>query len=118
MKTINGINVSATEFFFDGCHKFYIPDTPEDYEKMYGCGWEPADLYPIDLLPEIWVESCPLRFIESVDFSKVYVPQCTAARFEGWPLDKQMRHELRYLEAEQLLANGEIDEDEFVGMVS
>lgn len=117
-KKINGITVTATEFFFDGCHKFYIPESPEDYEEMYARGWEPADLYPIRMLPEIWVGSCPLRFIESVDFSKTYVPQCTSARFEGWALDKGMRYELRYLEAEQMLANGEIDEDEFAGMVS
>jgi len=92
MKRINGIEITATEFFFDGCHKFYlVNDAKADREKMFGYGWEESDLYPIEELPVIWTCSCGLRFIYSADLSTAYVQQGEPADFEGFDIDPRMQ---------------------------
>lgn len=60
---VNGSRVGATEFAFDGCHKIYLIDTPEVREKLEGYGYEPDDFHPVSDLPEVWEDSCSLRFI-------------------------------------------------------
>lgn len=77
MLKINGKEVAATEFAYDGCHKIYLINGPEDRERMLDCGYtEEGDILPIDELPAVWEDTCPLRFISSADLSQDYVEQC------------------------------------------
>ena len=102
---INGQEITAYGFAFDGCHKFYLIETPEESEEMYNLDYR---LYAIDGLPRAWADSCPLRFISSADLTKNYVPQCTPAHFDGdWDIDVMLKWELDELEREQIEANKE-----------
>ncbi len=47
---------------------------------MFDCGYTEADIHPIETLPEVWEDTCPLRFISSADLSVHYVEQCQAAQ--------------------------------------
>jgi hypothetical protein len=62
---INGEPVTAAEFAWDGCHKIYLINSLEDRERMVGLGYGEgeSEILPIDELPEVWEESCGLRFI-------------------------------------------------------
>ena len=102
MKRINGIEVTATEFGYDGCHKFYLCDSEEGKRQLVELEY---DLYPIEELPEAWAFSCPLRFILSGDLSRTYVPQCEPAEFEGWHIEPGIRRILDDIRDEQLEAN-------------
>lgn len=80
MLRINGTPVPATEFAYDGCHKIYLIDSPEDRQRMLDCGYtEEGDILPVSELPDVWDETCPLRFISSADLEHEYVPQCEDA---------------------------------------
>ena len=103
-KYINGLFVSAFAFAFDGCHKIYLVEDDYDYNKMRSLGYA---IYDIEELPMAWVDTCPLRFINSADLNRTYVPQCTPAHFEGWNIDIKTKLELDELEWEQLEANKE-----------
>ena len=107
MLKINGQEVKATEFFFDGCHKIYVADTDEGYKQMYDAGWDDDDVFPIEDLPYIWIATCPLRFINSADLGRSYVRQCEPARFDGWELEEWAIEELDLMAREQMEANGE-----------
>lgn len=102
-KYINGKAITAYGFAFDGCHKFYLIETPEDEAVLRGYGYE---LYDIDGLPRAWADSCPLRFIDKADLSEMVVPQCTPAIFEGdWDIDIRTMWELNAMRQEQEQAN-------------
>lgn len=80
MLKINGKEVTATEFAFDGCHKIYLIATPEDRARMVECGYYKwGDILPISELSRAWDISCPLRFIRSADLETQYVEQCDDA---------------------------------------
>lgn len=111
---INGKPFEAEQFGFDGCHKFYLCDTEEGQRQLERYGY---DFYPIEELPYEWVNSCPLRFISSGDLGMNYVNQCEPAEFEGWYLPSDLKKELRIMAIEQLEANGEITEEEYVKMM-
>lgn len=76
---INGEVVEATEFAYDGCHKVYLIVWGGDRAVMFDCGYTEADIHPIEKLPEVWSQTCPLRFISSADLSVQYVAQCETA---------------------------------------
>lgn len=102
---INGQTINAYGFGFDGCHKFYLIETPEDEETLMRYGYK---LYDIMGLPQAWVDSCPLRFINSADLTKTFVPQFEPARFEGdWNIDPDTQQELDYMAWEQEMVNKE-----------
>lgn len=102
-KYINGTAITAYGFGFDGCHKFYLIETPEDEAVLRGYGYE---LYDIDGLPRAWADSCPLRFIEKADLSETVVPQCTPASFTGdWDIDMVTKLDLEELAHEQMACN-------------
>ena len=69
---INGEEITAREFAWDGCHKIYLIDSEESRAELLGYGY---DLYAIHELKKRFNESCGLRFISSGDLSRDYVPQ-------------------------------------------
>ena len=97
---VNGKSFEADVVFFDGCHKFYIPDTKKGYECMFEHGWDEEMMFPIEDLPSLWAGSCPLRFIQSADLERQYVAQGEPAVFEGWDLDPVILRELAEMETE------------------
>lgn len=112
---INGKAFEADEFGYDGCHKIYLCDSEEGKRQLAKYGY---DFYPIEDLPSKWASSCPLRFIQSGDLSVSYVRQCEPAHFKGWDIPKDLEHELRIMEIEQLDANGEITSEEYVELMA
>lgn len=66
--------IKAKEFFFDGCHKIYLIETPHDKKEFLNKGWEKNDIYPIEQIIEIYRSSCPLKFIDTCKL-KTIVPQ-------------------------------------------
>lgn len=71
---IGRYKTKAKEFFFDGCHKIYLIETPRDKKDFLSNDWEESDIYPIDQLIEIYRNSCPLKFINTCKL-KTIVPQ-------------------------------------------
>ena len=71
---IGRYNIKAKEFFYDGCHKIYLIETPHDKKDFLSNGWEECDIYPIDQLIEIYRSSCPLKFINTCKLETI-VPQ-------------------------------------------
>ncbi|QZE10373.1 hypothetical protein SEA_SCOOBYDOOBYDOO_22 [Mycobacterium phage ScoobyDoobyDoo] len=64
-----------SEFFWDGCHKFYLINSPEDRERMLAGHWTEDDIHPAQELPDLWDRSCALRFISSADLEETFVSQ-------------------------------------------
>ena len=76
LKKIGKYNLkSIDKFFYDGCHKIYLIEDDDDIEDMYDNGWEDNDIYSIDELEEILLNSCPLVFIHNVKLTKDYLTQ-------------------------------------------
>ncbi len=76
---IRTLTPDATEFAYDGCHKIYLISTAEDRAEMVDCGYG-CDIRPVSELPDVWEETCPLRFISPADLvGPNYVEQCESA---------------------------------------
>ena len=103
-KYINGREITETAFAFDGCHKIYLLHEWQ-YQEYRDLDY---DIYDIDGLPLAWVDTCPLRFINSGDLQQTIVGQFEPAKFEGWNLSPALEHELEELALEQMEANGEV----------
>jgi len=74
--TINGKKINVSMAAFDGCHKIYIPvEGQEDLFKlsMIEKGWildeDFFKINSVDDLKSMYLNSCPLRFIEQIDCS-------------------------------------------------
>ena len=102
-KYINGKEITAKLFAFDGCHKIYLLDESQ-YDEFKALGYR---IYVIDGLPTVWTDTCPLRFIDSGDLSESIVAQFEPATFEGWEIDKELQFELDEMAREQRIANEE-----------
>jgi hypothetical protein len=63
MLYIDGKPVKATHVAYDGCHKFYMIFTVSDFADMLGNGYEQSDIHPLKDLPQLWEDSCGLKFI-------------------------------------------------------
>lgn len=74
---IGRYTTKAREFFYDGCHKIYLIETPQDKKDFFSRDWEKTDIYPIDQLIEIYRNSCPLKFIDTCSL-KTIVPQAVS----------------------------------------
>lgn len=72
---VNGIRTYAKEFVYDGCHKIYLIEKPEDRTVAFEYGYTENDFIPIENLKETFINSCPLRFINSMDITIQYVEQ-------------------------------------------
>lgn len=107
---INGQLITAIGFAFDGCHKFYLLENDADCKKMVGLDY---NIYLIEGLPEAWVGSCPLRFIDSADLKKCYVHQGEPAYFEGWNIPESLQRELDEMAEEQKMVNEEYEHAEY-----
>ena len=76
---INGKKVIGEHFAYDGCHKMYVCKNLQEVRESQEMGYT---VYPIGMLPQIYAESCPLRFISPFDLSDYYVKQGEDAVFE------------------------------------
>ena len=72
---VNGIITYAKEFAYDGCHKIYLIETPEDREEAFGYGYKEEDFFLMENLKAVFINSCPLRFISSFDLRTRFVEQ-------------------------------------------
>ncbi len=78
IKKISGKNVEGyTHFIYDGCHKFYLLKSGILPQNFKDNGWKQSEVYPIDVLPDMYSKSCPLRFIDDAETYKTIVPQCS-----------------------------------------
>ena len=57
---INGIEVTATQFAYDGCHKIYLLETEAELKEALEYGYR---IRPIEELEDTFESSCGLRFI-------------------------------------------------------
>lgn len=80
MKTINNQTITADRFAYDGCHKIYLINSVQDERQARCFGYE---IMPINYLPCIWDNSCPLRFIRTWRLDEI-VQQGESATFNGF----------------------------------
>ena len=80
---INGLEVTAQTFAFDGCHKIYLLENEAEEANARELGY---NIYPIHELRQAYEDSCGLRFISNwplIDDNFVsYVGQGEDANFE------------------------------------
>lgn len=76
---INGKEIKAKQFAYDGCHKIYLIEDTDDLKEAKGIGY---DIYDIELLKETYDDSCSLRFINNWKLTEQIVPQFETAKFE------------------------------------
>ena len=75
---INGQEITAKAFAFDGCHKIYLCDNRKDETAAVQMGYE---VFPISELPAAYDGSCGLRFISNWALDKQYAAQFEDAVF-------------------------------------
>ena len=76
---INGKEIKAKQFAYDGCHKIYLIEDTDDLKEAKDIGY---DIYDIELLEETYDDSCSLRFIDNWKLTEQIVPQFETAKFE------------------------------------
>ena len=80
---INGLQVTAKKFAFDGCHKIYLIENEYEEANARELGY---NIHPIDELRLAYEGSCSLRFISNWPLDNdefvSYVGQFEKARFE------------------------------------
>ena len=83
MRFINGQELpdDYQTFAYDGCHKIYLCANEEAEIAKENNGY---CILPIKELPEVWRNSCSLRFIQDAETYKDWVPQFKGARFKGF----------------------------------
>ena len=68
----------GNKFFFDGCHKIYIINKlnqKEEIKEGLSYGYKRKNIFDIKELKRIFEESCPLRFISSLDLKINFIKQ-------------------------------------------
>lgn len=77
---INGKEITAEKFAFDGCHKIYLVENATDESEAVKCGYA---LLHVSDLKETFENSCELRFIRFWDLDRApVVGQFEKAVFE------------------------------------
>lgn len=76
---IDGKEIKAKQFAYDGCHKIYLIEDTDDLKEAKDIGY---DIYDIKLLKETYDDSCSLRFIDNWKLTEQIVPQFETAKFE------------------------------------
>lgn len=74
MVKVNGKEIKAEFFAYDGCHRIYLLNNPTEYKAATDMGYE---IHSIDKLAEKYICSCGLRFIDNWTDLKSIVPQCS-----------------------------------------
>lgn len=81
---INGKAIIGDQFAYEGCHKIYIINTPEEEAQALEYGY---NIYPIKEIEKTYKDSCSLKFISNwpLDDNNFvsYANQCEEATFEG-----------------------------------
>lgn len=85
MFKINGEEITAQWFAYDGCHKIYLIENMDDMEDAEAEGYSVS---PIRYLLECFVYACPLRFIQiwGGDFRTIVRQAEPVIVFEGFKL--------------------------------
>lgn len=78
---VRTIAAEALMFIYDDCHKIYLITSAAGLKQMLDHGWDRSDLRHPSELPEVWKDTCGLRFINDADLEQdyeswSYVPQC------------------------------------------
>lgn len=76
---VNGREIIGEGVAYDMCHKIYIIEDAKDRREAQELDYQILDLAQ---LPQVWAESCPLRFICNWKLTKTYVGQEETAEFE------------------------------------
>ena len=76
---INGQEIIADKFAYDGCHKIYIIEDEEDLEMAKEYEYE---IHDIKELEDIYIQSCELRFIDNWKLDKCFASQYERVVFE------------------------------------
>lgn len=77
---INSIEITQKTFAYDGCHKIYLINSDDEIKEATDRGYE---ILPIELIEEVFLDSCELRFIRTWDLLESIVGQYEKAIFEG-----------------------------------
>lgn len=72
-KTIRINEADYLGFVWDGCHKIYLIESESDWGKCDA--YDRAEMLPMDELPGVWRNTCPLRFINTYGTLRTIVPQ-------------------------------------------
>ena len=65
----------AKGFFFDGCHKIYIVEDNDDIAHFLTLGYNMDDFHVMDEIEDIYIDACPLKFINNCKLTKTYARQ-------------------------------------------
>jgi hypothetical protein len=76
------VKAEGLVFIYDGCHKVYLVTSEEGRARVLSNGWSEADFRHPSELPDVWEETCDLRFIDDADLKREYVPQGEDATVE------------------------------------
>lgn len=76
---VNGREIIGEGIAYDGCHKIYIIEDEKDWQEAQNADYI---VFGLKRLPQIWAESCPLRFIYNWKLTTTYVGQEETAEFE------------------------------------
>lgn len=76
---VNGREIIGEGIAYDECHKIYVIEDEADRQEAQTSGYQILDLAK---LPQVWAESCPLRFIYNWKLTTTYVGQEETAEFE------------------------------------
>ena len=75
---INGTDVEASSFAFDGCHKIYVCESKDEENEACAAGYT---ILPIEKLEATYQKSCSLRFIDNWSLTALYCKQFEDACF-------------------------------------
>lgn len=76
---VNGKEITAKYFAYDGCHKIYILENDQNILEAKEYNYS---ILNIDKLHECYLNSCELRFISNWDLTIDYAEQFKEAIFE------------------------------------
>jgi len=76
---INNKIINDKYFGYDGCHKIYIIEDPQDEAEAKSYGYE---IMKIEELKDVYETSCELRFIYNWKLTECYAGQYTYANIE------------------------------------
>lgn len=92
MKKINNTEITAKHFAYDGCHKIYLLNTKEDKKEAILYDY---NILPIKQLPQCFIESCSLRFIQTWnDFQNIVMQFADKIVFENFNISDNLNKEI------------------------